>query len=51
MNNPSKKDEEDLKICLLKMHALKLRHGDIKPQNIMYSLEYKKAVLIDFGIS
>lgn len=31
------------------MHAMKIVHMDIKPDNIMYSESYKKHVFIDFG--
>ena len=33
------------------MHLLKSVHSDIKPENCMYSLSFKRNVLIDFGIS
>ena len=33
------------------MHSLNIIHHDIKPANIMYSNEYKKFVLIDFGFT
>lgn len=33
------------------MHKLKIIHFDIKPDNIMWSPTFKKAVLIDFGLS
>jgi serine/threonine protein kinase len=33
------------------MHSLNIIHHDIKPENIMYSNEYKKFVMIDFGFT
>jgi serine/threonine protein kinase len=33
------------------MHILQIIHKDIKPPNILYSYEHKKAVFCDFGIS
>ena len=33
------------------MHILQIIHKDIKPANIIYSINYKKVVLCDFGIS
>ena len=33
------------------MHALRISHNDIKPQNIQFSTSYNKPVFIDFGIS
>lgn len=33
------------------LHSLKIIHGDIKPENIMWSPTFKKNVLIDFGLS
>lgn len=33
------------------MHSFKIIHGDIKPENIMWSLKYMKPVFIDFGLS
>lgn len=33
------------------MHSLNIIHGDIKPDNIMYSQENKKFVFVDFGFS
>ena len=33
------------------LHAFKIIHCDIKPDNIMFSPSYKKNVFIDFGLS
>lgn len=33
------------------LHYLHIIHGDIKPDNMMWSRTYKKPVLIDFGLS
>ena len=33
------------------LHKLHVVHQDIKPNNIMYSPFYDKAVFIDFGLS
>lgn len=33
------------------MHSFKIIHGDIKPENIMWSSEFNKCVFIDFGFS
>ena len=33
------------------MHSFKIIHGDIKPDNIMWSAQYNKPVFIDFGFS
>lgn len=38
---------ESLKI----MHSLKIIHGDIKPDNTMWSPAFKKHIFIDFGLS
>ena len=33
------------------LHNLRIVHQDIKPENIMLSYSFKKAVFIDFGLS
>jgi serine/threonine protein kinase len=33
------------------MHEFKIVHLDIKPENIVWSEHYQKAVFIDFGFS
>lgn len=33
------------------MHTLQIIHGDIKPDNVMWSTEYNKNVFIDFGLT
>ena len=33
------------------MHTFNIIHGDIKPQNIMWSPKFNKLVLIDFGLT
>lgn len=33
------------------MHSLNIIHGDIKPQNLMWSPKHKKNIFIDFGLS
>jgi len=33
------------------MHRFNIVHFDIKPENIMFSPTFKKAVFIDFGLS
>lgn len=33
------------------MHNLQIIHGDIKPDNMMWSRYYHKNVFIDFGLS
>ena len=33
------------------LHALRIVHGDIKRENIMWSNSLKKPVLIDFGLA
>lgn len=33
------------------MHTLQLIHGDIKPDNIMWSTKYNKNVFVDFGLA
>lgn len=42
-------EKKELKKSLRKLHALKIVHRDIKPDNIMYSDFFKKHVFIDFG--
>ncbi len=42
--------EKDLQGALIRIHALKLIHFDIKPQNICYSPYLRKYVFIDFGL-
>lgn len=33
------------------MHEFKIIHGDIKPDNLIYSRHYEKPIFIDFGLS
>ena len=33
------------------MHSLHITHGNIKPDNIMFSPSLKKFVFVDFGVS
>ena len=33
------------------MHSLHIIHGDIKPDNVMFSPSLKKFVFVDFGVS
>ena len=33
------------------MHTHKICHRDIKPENILYDIEEKRIILVDFGIS
>jgi len=33
------------------MHSLGIVHMDIKPENLIYSTNYKKIVFIDFGLT
>lgn len=46
-----KSEMKNLKNDLKKMHFLKIIHGDIKPENIMWSPSYQKNIFIDFGMS
>lgn len=41
----------DLGNSLYFMHSFKIVHGDIKPQNIMWSPQFNKLVFIDFGLT
>ena len=33
------------------MHSLQIIHGDIKPENVMFSPSLQKYVFVDFGLS
>jgi len=33
------------------MHSLGIVHGDIKPENIMFSKDYNKNIFVDFGMT
>ena len=33
------------------MHSLHIIHGDIKPENVMFSPSLKKFVFVDYGVS
>ena len=46
-----KKTMKELKNILKMMRMLHLIHGDIKPDNILFSPGWKKIVLIDFGLA
>jgi serine/threonine protein kinase len=37
--------------CLSIIHSFRIVHGDIKPENIVFSKQLKKCVFIDFGFS
>lgn len=42
---------ERLLYCMRVMHRHHLIHKDIKPDNVLYSVESHRLVLCDFGIS
>ena len=44
-------DKQEILQHLKLLHGFKIIHGDIKEDNIMYSHEYQKNVLIDFNCS
>lgn len=44
-------DSSALKKNLRLMHIYKIIHFDIKPDNILFSPYFQKAVFIDFGFS
>jgi serine/threonine protein kinase len=44
-------DSSALKMNLRLMHNFKIIHFDIKPDNILFSPHFQKAVFIDFGLS
>lgn len=41
----------DLKENLRLMHSFNIIHFDIKPDNVLFSPHFQKAVFIDFGFS
>lgn len=41
----------DLWESLKLLHELRIVHGDIKPDNVMWSPTYRKLVFVDFGLS
>lgn len=43
--------ERDLPSSLQMMHQMRIVHGDIKPENIMWSPQFQKNVFLDFGLS
>jgi tRNA A-37 threonylcarbamoyl transferase component Bud32 len=45
------RDFERLEESLILLHILKINHNDIKTNNIVYSENFKKLVLLDFGLS
>ena len=42
---------KDIKKKLFILRQLHIVHGDIKPDNILYSPGWRRIVLIDFGLS
>lgn len=43
--------EKDLHLRLKMLHALRIMHKDIKPENILYSWRFRCYVFCDFGIA
>lgn len=42
---------QTLNSSLKTLHSLRIVHGDIKPNNVMWSPAYEKLVFVDYGLS
>ena len=51
INQFSENDKQHLLQKLNQIHSLNIIHGDIKPENIVYSNFFKRLVFCDFGLA